>query len=362
MILQKSKPEFQPYTIGEPHASNLRVRLILLLSPFICLAQSPTIGLIEVYGARRTPAADVREIAGVNVGERLPSSKAGVEDRLLQMELIEAASLEAACCEDGQVILYIGVQESGGPLLVFRDHPYGTPVLPEVIDRAYSHFLDEVRQAGREGSGTEDLSQGHSLLAHAGSRQAQEAFISLADQHADSLREVLRRSGDSEDRAKAAYILGYRTDKKSVVPDLSYALYDADPGVRSNAARALAAIATLAIRKPSAGIAVDPSWFIDLLQSDVWTDRNNAAVALVTMTESRNRATLDQLRKRAMPSLIEMARWKHLPHALPAYILLGRTAGIGDSELQKAWAAGERDRIIDRAVAAEKKLAPLDRR
>ena len=42
------------------------------------------------------------------------------------------------------------------------------------------------------------------------------------------------------------------------------------------------------------------------------------------MTEKRDPKMLDQIRERALPSLIEMAKWKHAEHAIPGYILLGR--------------------------------------
>jgi hypothetical protein len=117
----------------------------------------------------------------------------------------------------------------------------------------------------------------------------------------------------------------------------------------------MAALAVYADRNPDAGIAINPGWFVDLLNSAVWTDRNNAAVALVSLTESRKPEILDQLLSKAFPSLAEMARWKHLPHALPAYILLGRTAGIKEAELQSAWSKGERERIIVRAISLGKR-------
>jgi hypothetical protein len=59
---------------------------------------------------------------------------------------------------------------------------------------------------------------------------------------------------------------------------------------------------------------------------------------------------LEQLRDRALPSLIEMARWEKLEHALPAYILLGRAMGIPEKELQDTWSAGHRDTIIAKAM------------
>ena len=60
-------------------------------------------------------------------------------------------------------------------------------------------------------------------------------------------------------------------------------------------------------------------------------------------------ARLAHLRERALPALIEMARWKHLAHALPAFILLGRMAGLPETEIQEAWKSGDRERVIARA-------------
>jgi hypothetical protein len=41
-----------------------------------------------------------------------------------------------------------------------------------------------------------------------------------------------------------------------------------------------------------------------------WTDRNKSSLALEMLTESRDPALIADLRARALPSLIEMARWK----------------------------------------------------
>jgi hypothetical protein len=92
-----------------------------------------------------------------------------------------------------------------------------------------------------------------------------------------------------------------------------------------------------------------------MLHSIVWTDRNNAAVALVTLTESRDPNVLDHLRERALDAVIEMARWKHLPHALPGFILAGRIAGLPEAEIQDAWNKEHRDDVIRKAIASGKK-------
>ena len=75
-----------------------------------------------------------------------------------------------------------------------------------------------------------------------------------------------------------------------------------------------------------------------------------AAVALVTMTESRDASLLEQLRARALSSVVEMARWKYLPHALPAFILAGRIGGVPEPELQDAWNKEQREPVIRRAL------------
>jgi hypothetical protein len=286
-------------------------------------------------------------------GGRLPASKGAIEDALLDLGTVEAAALEAACCESGQIILYVGVAEKGSTSAVFREAPpeEGGPDIPEAVSKAYQHFLHEVNQAARAGVVGEDLSKGHSLMTFAPARQAQEAFVRLADQYRSDLRSVIRQGSSEDHRAMAAYVMGYHPDKQSVIEDLTFALRDADSTVRGNAARALAAIATYAQRMPITGIRVEATAFTDMLNSPVWTDRNNAAVALVNLTESRNTALLSELRKHALDSLVEMAKWKHLPHALPAYILLGRTAWIPEAELQSAWSKGDRERII--ALAAK---------
>ena len=66
---------------------------------------------------------------------------------------------------------------------------------------------------------------------------------------------------------------------------------------------------------------------------------------------------LEQLRERAIPALADMARWKTLTHALPAYILLGRTAGIPEERIQASWSDGGREAVIAEALKAQTKLS-----
>ena len=130
---------------------------------------------------------------------------------------------------------------------------------------------------------------------------------------------------------------------------------DSDSGVRNNAMRSLGAIAVLAASDPELGIRFTPTWFVEMLNSLLWSDRNKAAFALVNMSEKRDQRILDHMRQAALPALVDMARWKHLPHALPGVILLGRIAGMPEPEIQDAWSKGNREAVIKKALATPKK-------
>jgi len=326
----------------------------LVIAGFLFAAEPvepPRIGLIEFYGLRSLPVEKVRQVLRVSEGDPLPRSKEEAELAIEKLERVQAARLQATCCEEGKAILYVGVLEKGQPSPRFREEPRGLVLLPEEVHDAYVRFLAAIYDASQQQNLAEDLTAGHSLLSHPRARAQQEKFIELADRYLRVLRDVLRNSYDAEHRAIAAYVLGYVKDKKQVVPDLLYALTDPDETVRDNALRSLAAIALLAVRKPETGILIDASPLIDLLDSAVWTDRTNAAIGLANLTENRPEELLRQLRQRALLPLVEMARWRHLPHALPAFILLGRMLGMEENAIQHAWTdPAARADLINRAA------------
>ena len=152
----------------------------------------------------------------------------------------------------------------------------------------------------------------------------------------------------------AAYVLQYgprgpRTSSQ-LVNDLQYALQDVDDTVRANAIRALTAMYVGSTLHPDQGVVIQPTWFVELLNSVAWSDRHNAAVALVDMTDKRDPDTLQTIRERALASLVEMARWHDLSHALPAFILVGRLAGIPEKQIQDAWVNSDREEVIKQAL------------
>ena len=92
-----------------------------------------------------------------------------------------------------------------------------------------------------------------------------------------------------------------------------------------------------------------------MLNSLSWGDRTQAARFLVNLTETRDQRVLAQIKDRAWDSIVEMAKWKQAEHSLPAYILLGRVAGLPEEDLQHAWSTGDRDLMIKRALTPPKK-------
>jgi hypothetical protein len=333
----------------------LRLPIILLVSATLASAQVPRIGTIDFYGLHKVAEEKVRKSLGFKEGDLLPPSKAEVEEHLEEIPGIVSANLEAVCCEDGKAVLYVGVEEKGARHFEFHPEPKGQAELPTDVVVAFRGFFTALERAVARGETSEDLSRGHSLMVDPDVRTFQLQFVGLAEKHLQTLREVLKNSSDAEQRAMAALVIGYAEKKRTIVDDLQWAMRDPDSGVRNNAMRSLGAIAVLGASDPEYGIRFTPTWFVQMLNSLLWSDRNKAAFALVNMTEKRDSRILDQIREAALPALADMARWKHLPHALPGVILLGRIAGMPETEIQDAWSKGNREAVIKRALATTKK-------
>ncbi|MDZ4802655.1 MAG: HEAT repeat domain-containing protein [Bryobacteraceae bacterium] len=325
--------------------------LLVVLLPVVCLAQGLPIGTVQIYGNRKVSEAEIRKVTGAHEGGPLPKSKGEVEERLSKLEHVVQANLFAACCDEGKTILYIGIEERGAVHFNFNEEPDNEQVaLPALLGKAYADFLSATGEAARAGDTGEMLADGHSLMHNAKVRYIQLGFAAMVDAHKAVLRKVLRESADAEQRAIAAYLIGYVKDKPSVQDDLQRALRDPDPTVRANALRALAAFVVYSQKHPDGEMRVSPTWMVEMLNSTIWTDRNNAAVALVTLTEGRDASLLEQIRVRALQPVVEMGRWKYLPHALPGFILAGRIAGVPELELQAAWNKEQREPVIRKAL------------
>jgi HEAT repeats len=351
------------------------ISLILVTAALLC-AEAPRVGDIEFYGLHKLSEQKLLHMLHLKPGDPLPPSKGDLEEELEKIPGVVLAHVEAACCEEGKTTLFIGIEEKGAPHLAFHTPPSGEAALPGDVVDIYQQFLEKVRDAAHRGSTAEDLTTGHSLMADPAARLVQFQFADFAAEHLALLQDVLRDSGDEEQRAMAATIIGYAPNKKDVVNDLENAMQDSDEDVRSNALRALNAIAVLARLEPRRGIQVSPTWFVEMLNSIVLTDRTRAANALVSLTDQDPNAArvpiaaqtaaaqdvaaaLDQIRDRALDSVVEMAQWKNLQYALPSFILVGRLAGMNEQEIQKAWTSGGRQAVVGIALNSKKKKTSM---
>jgi hypothetical protein len=329
--------------------------LLTLLAGSLLWAQVPRIATIDLYGLRRVSRERILKELKLRDGDRLPASKGAVEERLEQLDHVAAARLEAVCCENGAVALFIGIAEKGGPHFAWRSAPGGDVTLPPAIVETHRDLLRAMQEAGRRGSLAQDLTQGHALAADPAGRALQEKIAVFAREHLPLIRQALREAADEEQRAIAVTVAGYAPDKAAILDDLLYALQDPDEIVRANAVRALEAVAVLAQLKPELGLKISPTWFVEMLNSITLSDRYRAATALVTLTDRGGADVLAQIRERAWGSVIEMARWKHLRYAVPAFVLLGRASGLSEKQIEDAWSSPRREANIDAILNPGKK-------
>jgi hypothetical protein len=329
----------------------IRTILLILAGAVSAGAQTPKIADINFYGLRKLSAERLMKAASIEPGAVLPPSKLDLEEKLAAQLGVVAARVEAVCCEGAGAILFVGIEERGAPHFDTRPAPAGEAVLPVDLVSDYREFLNAVERAALRGTAAEDYSSGEPRNADPAVHAFEERFATFAADKLELLRDVLRNTGEPEQRAVAATVIAYAPKKDQVLNDLQYALQDPDESVRGNAVRALKAIAVLAQKRPELGLKVAPTWLVEMLHSLVLSDRQRAAEALIILTDPGNSAVLDLMRQRALPELIEMARWKTLRYALPAFLLVGRIAGMADTDLHAQWQAGDRETAIRQAAA-----------
>lgn len=319
---------------------------------------SPHVGLIEIYGAHKVPVQKIKAALGAKEGDRMPSRE-DAEERIGKIPGVVAARIEAECCDGRNMILYVGVEEKDAPHFDFHPAPTGDITLaPGVMDQ-YREFLDTVADSIRGRNADQDLTNGYSLMADPDCRKLQQDFVPLVARDLALIAQVVRESADVEQRAAAAYLLQYGPrsahNSKTMVDALQYAMLDQEDTVRENAMRALQAVAVGGKLHPEQDVHIEPTWFVELLNSVVWSDRHSATLALVNLTDHRDAETLGLIRERALASVIEMAQWHALRDALPAFILAGRLAGLDEKQISAAWVSGNRKPVLDEALHPNKR-------
>ena len=330
--------------------------LLLLVLGSRASAQTLQIGIIDFYGLGRLSVADVRQTLTFKEGDSIsfagdarPAFLVEAEQRLAALPGVIRASVNPVCCDAGRVIVYVGLEQQGQAVTRFRDNPTGTVRLPADVLQAARDLEEAQKAAVVRGDVGEDDSRGHTLMHDAAARAIQERFVGYAARDLKALTRVLRESSDAGQRAIAAEVLGYAPVKQDVVPDLVYAMQDGSPDVRNNAMRALFVFTVMVPSRSQSPVQIPYDPFIALLNSPVWTDRNKSSFALLGLSAARDPKLLEALRRQALTSLVEMARWKSEGHATAALTILARIAGQPD----EAAKPGDRERIISAALGRQ---------
>jgi hypothetical protein len=307
----------------------------------------PPIEIIDLFGVRTLDERAVRDALPFREGDTITADaedKDALERDVAAALGVAAVRLALVCCTANRgAILYVGVQEQPAPAVAYRRAPTGDLEVPAEVLAANDAFGAALMKAVTSGDAGEDRSQGHALANDPAMRAQQEVFIRFARDAPQLFADVLRESANAEHRAIATTVLGYAADKAWAARELEAAAFDADGGVRNNAVRALAIIGAYGQEHVEAGIEIDYTRFVELLNSLEQTDRNKGLFLLRLNGAEPDRRVIAALKERALPSLIEMCRWRNDGHAAPACFLLASVVGTPAPEEQ---ALASREQLV----------------
>lgn len=289
---------------------------------------------IEFFGYKGIDLETVRKALPVKPGDPLqPQIEKQIRDAVKRVTGRDATDVKNVCCDkQGDTFIYIGLAGASSRVFARNQEPTAKLQVSAELDALFQRMNEATFAAVRNGNTAEEQpSPGYRLLKDPRAREAILAVRQYALQHGDDLYRVLESSADSKQRAIAADTLGFVSRSPRQIAALVRASRDADDEVRNNATRALFEIAQSGA---DAASQIPPDSFIDMLWSAVWSDRNKANMLVFALSTSRDPQLLSRLRAEAFDPLVEIARWD-ADHAIGARIILGRIAGIPDSELIK---------------------------
>src|SRR5688572_16475288 len=318
--------------------------LLLILFSFcgVAVAQDrmppAKVEAIYFYGLGGRDGEPLKAALPFRVGEKfsdpikLYETRPRVEEAVKRVTGLAAADVSYVSPGGEKWFVYVGV--AGGSVEPFRYNPVpnGAVRLPKdaiaLIKAADEAFMNAMRR----GNVREDDSQGYALSADDQELRAKQmAMREWAVRNEAAIFPVLRSSGDVKHRQAAAHLLGYAKRSRRQIAELVRASRDEDETVRNNATRALLVIAN---SDETAAATIPADGFVEMLNSGEWTDRNKAAGLLLQLTRRRSPRLLSLIRRTSLESLIEMAGWA-TDHAQAARTILGRIAGIWESELER---------------------------
>jgi len=244
----------------------------------------------------------------------------------------EPTDVAPICCDiQDRWIIYIGLPGKNSRTLTYNASPQGAIHFPPDVVTLYRETMSVLMESVHAQS-REDRTKGYSLSSYPPLRAKQLATRDYAVKHAALIHQVLNNSKDTEQRVVASHLLGYAVHNNLQIRSLVHASRDSDDGVRNNAVRALA---VLAESNPVIAREIPAEGFVEMLNSDIWKDRNKGGLLLSVLTIPRDPRLLSLIRDRALDSLLEMAAWREYGHAASSRFILGRIAGIPEGNLSQ---------------------------
>jgi len=320
----------------------------LFFAPAIAQNQSFVIGEISFFGYSGLPVDQLRSLLPVHEGgslavQDIAKTKAELAQAVERTIGRRATDIVVVCCDgNGKMMIFVGLPGESSRNLQYNSEPRELIHLPQTMLDRYARAMNVSPEALQKQPG-EDRSKGYSLSAYAPLREIEITIREFAIRNEVLIRRVLRSSAKREDRRAAAYALGYVQQSKVQVMALVRASRDPDDEVRNNAVRALGVMAT---SSKTVAAWIPAGQIVPMLNSGIWADRNKAALLMNILTGARDARLLRALRSEALPSLVEMARWKDRDHAWDARMILGRIAGIAEKRLEQLASSGSVEEIV----------------
>jgi hypothetical protein len=316
----------------------IRIALLLILLPAVQAAgqtERIRVGKIEYFGTQGVDLAKVKTALPIHEGEQVsldPDLLAQIKTSIKESTGNDPTDVNPVCCDSqNNWMIYVGLRGENLESFQYNRPPTSAIHFPTQVVLVYREAMDLLRPS-IEAHTNEDRSRGYALSEYPPLRAKQLAMREYAVHHAALIRQIASTSADPEQRTVAAQLLGYVNHNQLQILSLVKASRDSDDGVRNNAVRALG---VLAESNPVIAKKISAEEFMAMLNSGSWRDRNKGSYLLGVLSVSRRPALLSLLRRRALTSLIEMARWREYGHASSARLILGRIAGLEESKLRQ---------------------------
>ncbi len=188
-------------------------------------------------------------------------------------------------------------------LPIYLPKPEGHYKDPAHLLRDWDRYTDvflPLALSGKANSNSYQCKEFHCLGAFStpALKKFEVEFNTNVPKHAKELAIILKDDADPKKRANAAFLLAHTTDEKQLMAWELPALQDSDDGVRNNATRVIAVVAS-----QDAKITLPIETFIKMAHSPVLTDRNKSIFVLLNLGKQPRYAAI--IKKEAAQDLMD---------------------------------------------------------